>query len=55
MMSANSHFCTLRYPGVLYTILFTLCRSLLKQQIELVINIYIDYTFLSSFDKDMNA
>ena len=36
MMNADSHFRTLRNPLFMYTILFTLSRSSLEQQIELV-------------------
>ena len=38
MMNANSHFGTLRYPLFMYTMFFYLRRSLLEQEIELVLN-----------------
>ena len=37
MMNVNSHFGTLRYLLIMYTYLVYLCRSLLEQQIELVL------------------
>ena len=36
-MNANSHFGTLRYPLIMYTILFTCVTSLLGPKIELVL------------------
>ena len=39
MMKENSHFGTLRFPLIMYTILFTyVAHYLLEQQIELVLN-----------------
>ena len=42
MMNGKSHFCTLRCPLIIYTILFT-CHSLLEQAIELVITRFKDF------------
>ena len=41
MTNENSHFGTLRYPLIMY--LVYLCRSLLEQEIKLVLNSFIDF------------